>query len=160
MKVVKTENNQEKIYVQMQDMGHLNSTDMSIPASIYLKVFGNGVTIIDDSNRFGFVSFEDPKDIEFFKGLDFIIDYNDYKDLSLEAISKKGEEASNAINDIVTKYNAMSDAEKKKNANMVEAYNNLEYKIASIAELYHIRQTGLDLEPFFDPKGNVKRKKR
>jgi len=160
MKVIKTENNQEKIYVQMQDMGHLNSTDMPIPASIYMKVFGNGVTIIDDSNRFSFVSFEDPKDIEFFKGLDFIIDYNEYKHLGLEEISKKGEEVSTAIHGIVTKYNAMSDDEKKKNANMIDAYNNLEYKIAAIAELYHIKQSGLDLEPFFDPKGNAKRKRR
>jgi len=49
----------EAVYVQKNDIGFLNQTDLPIPASIFMKVFGNGVTIIDNSNRFEFVKFEE-----------------------------------------------------------------------------------------------------
>ena len=57
----------EAVYVQKNDIGFLNQTDLSIPASIFLKVFGNGITIIDNSNRFEFVKFEEESEIDFFK---------------------------------------------------------------------------------------------
>ena len=53
----------EAIYVQKNDIGFLNQTDLAIPASIFLKVFGNGITIIDNSNRFEFVKFEEEREI-------------------------------------------------------------------------------------------------
>lgn len=79
MKVISKGN----VYVQMQDMGYLNSSDVPIPASIFMKVFGKGVTIIDVHNRFDYVCFDEPHEIAYFKNLDFIIDYEEYKDLSL-----------------------------------------------------------------------------
>ena len=53
-----------------------------------MKVFGNGVTIINDSNRYDFVKFDEESEIEFFKGLDWMIDYNEVKDLSEDEIIK------------------------------------------------------------------------
>ena len=47
------------VYVQKNDIAYLNQTDLPIPASIFMKVFGNGIVIIDDSNRFEFEKFED-----------------------------------------------------------------------------------------------------
>ena len=58
----------DAVYVQKNDMGFLNQTDLLIPVSVFLKVFGNGITIIDDSNRFEFIKFEDKEEIEFFIG--------------------------------------------------------------------------------------------
>ena len=49
----------DSAYVQKNDIAYLNSSDLPIPASIFMKVFGNGVTIINDSNRYDFVKFDE-----------------------------------------------------------------------------------------------------
>jgi tRNA pseudouridine55 synthase len=36
-----------KVYVQKNDMVYVNHSDMAIPASIFMKLFGNGIVIID-----------------------------------------------------------------------------------------------------------------
>ena len=46
------------VYVQKNDIAYLNQTDLAIPASIFMKVFGSGIVIIDDSNRYEFVEFD------------------------------------------------------------------------------------------------------
>ena len=58
---------EDAAYVQMNDMMHLNQSDLPIPASVFMKVFGQGIVIIDNSNRFDFVKFEESEDIEFFR---------------------------------------------------------------------------------------------
>ena len=69
MKIFHTENGKEVVYVQMQDIMYLsNETDIPIPVTIFTKVFA-GVTIVDDSNRFKFVKFDDEHEVEFFKNL-------------------------------------------------------------------------------------------
>jgi hypothetical protein len=80
--------NSDSAYVQKNDIAYLNSFDLPIPFSIFMKVFGNGVTIINDSNRYDFVKFDEESEIEFFKGLDWMIDYNEVKDLSEDEIIK------------------------------------------------------------------------
>ena len=64
----------KKVYVQKNDIAYLNQTDLPIPASIFMKVYGNGIVIIDDRNRYEFIEFTAPKEIEFFKKLDWMID--------------------------------------------------------------------------------------
>ena len=75
MKIFHTENGKEAVYVQMQDFMELNLRDIPIPSFIY-EVF-KGVIIVDDSNRFDFVRFDDDQEVKFFKGIDFIIDYDE-----------------------------------------------------------------------------------
>ena len=90
MKILKD----NKIYVQKNDMAYLNSSELDIPASIYMKVYGKGITIIDNSNRYEFIEFTDPKEIEFFQGLDWIVDYDEVKDLTEEELTKIRNEVS------------------------------------------------------------------
>ena len=69
MKVFHTENGKEAVYVQMQDIMYLsNETDTPIPATIFTKVF-TGVTIVNDSNRFEFVRFDEEHEVKFFRDL-------------------------------------------------------------------------------------------
>ena len=50
-------------YVQKNDIAYMNQTDLVIPASIFMKAFGNVTVIVDDSNRYEFVTFEVPEEI-------------------------------------------------------------------------------------------------
>ena len=103
MKILKD----NKMYVQKNDMAHLNSSGLSIPASIFMQVYGKGITIIDDSNRYEFIEFSKPEDIEFFKGIDWIVDYNEVKDLTEEQLIELGQSVGDAKNEKIYKFNIM-----------------------------------------------------
>ena len=88
------------VFVQKNDIAYLNQSDLAIPASIFMKVFGSGVVIIDDSNRYDFVEFNAPEEIEFFKGIDWMIDYNQVKDLSEKETIALGQSIAEEKNEI------------------------------------------------------------
>ena len=116
------------VYVQKNDIAYLNQTDLTIPASIFMKVFGNGIVIINDSNRYEFVKFETPEEIEFFKGIDWMIDYNEAKDLSEEEIIALGQKIVEEKNNIAQRFNSMTPEEKKENMDMVFQCELLDFK--------------------------------
>lgn len=47
--------------------------------------------MIDDSNRFEFVKFEEESEVEYFKNLDWIVDYYTLKDMRVEKIIEIGQ---------------------------------------------------------------------
>ena len=65
---------------------------MPIPATI-LKNFFTGVTIVTDENRFDFVRFEDEHEVEFFRNIEFIIDFDQYKGLTEKQIKSEAQNA-------------------------------------------------------------------
>ena len=136
MKLFKNEDDKEVVYVQMQDMGFLNSIDDPIPATIFIKVFGNGITIIGDENRFDYIKFEQDNELEFFRDLDAVVDFDEINNLSLEEIEKKANDVGNKIENIVNKYNAMSKDDRRKNANMLQDFEKLKYRYDGIATIY------------------------
>ena len=136
----------EAIYVQKNDIGFLNQTDLSIPASIFLKVFGNGIIIIDNSNRFEFVKFEEESEIEFFKNLDWIVDYDSVKYLDESQIIELGQEVSQQKNKIATQYNAMSNNERKENEHMVFECERLDFKMYSLRDVLWFKQGHLQFD--------------
>lgn len=101
------------VYVQKNDIAYLNQTDLAIPASIFMKVFGSGIVIIDDSNRYEFVEFDAPEEIEFFKGIDWMIDYNEVKDLSEEETITLGQSIAEEKNSIAQRFNSLTLEERK-----------------------------------------------
>lgn len=130
----------DAVYVQKNDIGFLNQTDLSIPASIYMKVFGYGITLIDDSNRFEFVKFQEESEITFFRDLDWIIDYDSVKDLDEEQIIELGQNITQQRNSIAKKYNAMTKKRRKANANMVDQCNKLDFKMYSLRDFLWFKQ--------------------
>lgn len=109
MKVLKD----NKIYVQKNDMAYLNSSGLDIPASIFMKVFGQGITIIDNSNRYEFIEFTKPEEVEFFKGVDWIVDYNEVKNLSEEELIEFGQSVGNAKGEKIKQFNAMPEEDRR-----------------------------------------------
>ena len=129
----------DKVYVQKNDIAFLNSTDIEIPASIFLKLFGNGITIIDNRNRFEFVEFDNEKDIEYIRNLDCVIDYDSVKDLTESEIEELGKNISQERNSIAEKYNEMSEEERMKNVGMVTECDMLEHKMFSLVEIFKFK---------------------
>lgn len=138
MKLFHTENGKEVVYVQIQDIMHLNQSDLPIPASIYTKVF-TGVTIVNDSNRFDFVRFDEEHEVRFFRDLEFVIDYDKYKDLTDEQLEEEGQTLAVKANEIAEKWNNMSEEERKQNSNLLQEHENLGYMLNFLSEIYAVK---------------------
>lgn len=134
------------VYVQKNDMIYLNQSDLEIPTSIFMKVFGGGVVIIDDRNRYEFVEFNAPEEIEFFKGIDWMIDFNKVKDLSEKEIIAFGQSIAKERNRIAQKLNSMTQEEIKENMNMVSQYELLDFKMYSLRDVLWFKQGNIKIE--------------
>lgn len=138
MKIFHKENGREIVYVQMQDMMYLNSTDLPIPASIFMKVF-SGVTIVDNSNRFEFVSFSEEHEVKYFRELEFILDYNQYKDMDDNQLNEEAKKFVLRANEIVDKWNVMTLGERKKNQEMLLEHENLGYMLFFLSLIHDVK---------------------
>lgn len=134
------------VFVQKNDIVYLNQSDLAIPSSIFMKVFGNGIVIIDDSNRYDFIEFNAPEEIEFFKGIDWMIDYNQVKDLSEEETIALGQSIAEEKNIIAQKLNSMTPEEREENINMVSQYDLLDFKIYSLRDVLWFKQGHIKME--------------
>ena len=157
MKLFHTEKGKEVVYVQRQDLMYLYESDMPILASIFTKVFVPGkVTITNDSNRFDFVKFEKDDEVKFFRDLEFIIDYDQYKDLTDEQLEEEAQKLATRVNQIAEKWNGMTEKDRKENRNLLEEYQNLDYMIKFLGEIYAVNH-GKRSMPF--PRFVKRRKK-
>lgn len=134
------------IYVQKNDIAYLTRLETAIPASIFMAVFSlKGCTIIDDTNRYEFVKFTSKEEIQFLKSLDWIIDYYKVKDLSYEELEKMFNEFAAKLNNLGTKYNAMSIEERAKNVDIANECENLQFMLYSIEDMGLLKLGRLDM---------------
>lgn len=105
-----------------------------------MKVFDRDVIIINNRNRYDFVEFDAPEEIEFFKGIDWMIDYNEVKDLSEEGIITLGQSIVKEKNRIAQKFNSMEINERKRNMGMVTQCELLDFKMYSLRDFLWFKQ--------------------
>ncbi len=140
MKLFHTENGKEVVYVQMQDIMYLYNSDAPIPASIYAKAF-TSVTNINNSNRFNFVKLDEEDEVSFFKNLEFVIDYDKYKDLTDEELEEEVKKLGIKANEIAEKWNNMAKKERKQNNNLLQNHKKLEYMISFLFEINEVKHS-------------------
>jgi hypothetical protein len=127
-----------KVYVQMNDVMFAMNHSNAIPAVIVNQIFKD-VVIVTNENRMDFVSFDDKVAIDYFRKLDFIVNYDDYKDLSIEELDAKAEIILKKIKDIVDKYNNLSSKKIRENQELINEYEKLEYVINYLGEIRGIK---------------------
>lgn len=149
--------NSDSIYVQKNDIAYLNLSNLPIPVSVFIKVFGNGATIINDSNRYDFVKFEKESEIEYFKRLDWMIDYNEVKDLSEDEIIKLAKSIGEEREKIVTTFNSMSEEERKQHTDMVTKCDLLEFKFYSLRDILWFKQGHISIKLPENDKKKIKK---
>lgn len=81
MKIFNKENGLEKVYVQYDDLRILRDSDLAIPESVYDKICADDFNV-NDYNRFDFAMFSDKEAVEFFKYIDWILDYKTLNKMS------------------------------------------------------------------------------
>ncbi len=136
-----------KVYVQKNDMVYVNHSDMAIPASIFMKLFGNGIVIIDNSNRYEFVEFSEPSEVEFFKGIDWIVDFEDIKDLSEEEIVSLGQQVAEEKNEKAKAFNSLSEEERKAHYEAtVQQMEQYDFKMHTLRDVIMYKRGELSFE--------------
>ena len=97
-----------KVYVQNEDLILILRSGELMPTSVLEKIYGNGPVIIVKDNMEDYVEFEEADQVEFFKRLDWIVDYDEMKNLSLEELEKLYDATKDEMVKIRNKYSDLS----------------------------------------------------
>ena len=131
-----------KVYVQKNDLAYLmrGAEGISIPSSIINKVFGK-VFIVTDENRYEFVEFSSPEEIDFFKKCDWMVDYNLFDGMTENQIVEYGYQINAERNKIATSFNELSEGEREKQYIQVSTkIELLEFKMWSVRDILWHKQ--------------------
>lgn len=146
MKIVNIEDGKKKVYVQLNDVMMLMQLDDTIPAEVMKKIFSN-VFVVTDENRFEFAEFVEPSTVKFFEECDWIPDFRYYKNMTDDEIIADGQVMAEEMNELAVKWNGMDEDTREKNADVIQRYEQLEFKIHSTAEILWTKQ-GHRVMPF------------
>ena len=95
--------------------------------------------------------------LEYFKGIDWIIDYNEVKDLSEDEIIKLAEETKEEQRKIATTFNSMDEEEKDNHTDMIIKCNLLEFKFYSLRDILWFKQGHISIKLPENDKKKIKK---
>ena len=131
------------VYVQKSDIMQVMQFERTIPAEIVESMFTSGPIIINSSNCFDFVKFTSPASMEFFAGLDWIVDYGEVKDMPEEDILALCNSLADDYNAIAETYNNLTPHQRKINHTLSTECDKKGYKIDGLREFVWFRRGDL-----------------
>ena len=132
MKIFNEEKSKKVVYVQRGDLAMLDASSLVIPGSCLIT------GLVDDSNRYNFVRFEEPRIVKFFEDIDWIVDFKEFKGKGDDFYADRYNEVVGEMNEIAKKYKGMFEFERKEHQDMLERYELLDYKKSSICSIYDV----------------------
>lgn len=140
MKIFNEENGVKKVYVQLNDIARIIHSNCAIPVSIMQRFFYN-VFIVTDENRWKFEEFTDKNELEFFEGLDWIVDFRTYKNMTEKEIIDCGMMAASEMDEVAREYNKkIETASDEVLEELMSKHEDLEHKMYSIREILWFKQ--------------------
>lgn len=146
MKIFNEENGVKKVYVQLNDIAMLMQTNALILSSVMQRFFSE-VFIVTDENRFEFREFTEPEELEYFEGMDWIVDYKKYRDFNEEELIAEGQAIAEEMNRVAQTYNQYTPEERAQHQELLTRHKQLDYKMKSLAEILWLKQ-GVRIMPF------------
>jgi len=133
-----------KVYVQNEDLILILRSGELMPTSVLEKFYGNGPVIIVQDNMEDYVEFEETDQVEFFKRLDWIVDYDEVKNLSLEELEKLYDATKDEMVKIRNKYSDLSQNDDcyEKDSIRFELLGN---KLYSLSKIQYFKARKLEL---------------
>lgn len=133
-----------KVYVQNEDLILILRSGELMPTSVLEKFYGNGPVIIVQDNMEDYVEFEETDQVEFFKRLDWIVDYDEVKNLSTEELEKLYDATKDEIVKIRNKYSDLSQNDDcyEKDSIRFELLGN---KLYSLSKIQYFKARKLEL---------------
>lgn len=133
-----------KVYVQNEDLILILRSGELMPTSVLEKFYGNGPVIIVQDNMEDYVEFEETDQVEFFKRLDWIVDYDEMKNLSLEELENLYDDTKDEMVKIRNKYSDLSQKDDcyEKDSIRFELLGN---KLYSLSKIQYFKARKLEL---------------
>ena len=149
-------------YVQKGDLYYLDSVEIPKTRSIYLSVFDWGKTRLTKENQYDFYKYDKKEDIEFFKNIDWMVDYDEVKDCSDEELIKLGKAINEERVEIGERFNNMSIKERMKNPDLQLRHRLLAHKIHTLTDfiMYKRGQIDFDLPEDFKIEREINNEER
>lgn len=131
-----------KAYVQLVDLAQLINilpeTNIKCPKSIIDKYFD---ILSSDCYKFSFIKFIDKDEIDFFTNFDYIINYNELKNLNYNQLLQYMDSIVKKRDEILNQFSTLpKDIKNEKYNKEVIKYNYLNYKINSVCDFLCFRQ--------------------
>lgn len=126
------------MYVQKQDLEFLNFHLHTLPHSIQNKIFNNGNIDLDDYGKYDFLEFKDEEDINYFQGLDWLIDYNEVRHLSFDELKQIGENYVSQL-DEVSKHLYSISSKDETYKDTLKKYTILNFQINTLTDICDIK---------------------
>lgn len=124
----------DAIYVQKKDLEFLKFQARALPSSINQKIFENSMLDLDDYDKYDFLMFENEEDIEFFKSLDWLIDYTEIKDLENDELRQIGENLVKRNDEVAKKLYSIEEKDESYKSTIQE-YMLLSYQITTLSDI-------------------------
>lgn len=145
MKIFNNEDGVKKVYIQLSDIAMLFHSDTRLPLMIMADLIRQGM-IEPRDNKQEFREFTELDEIEILRGVDWIIDFKTYYDLSSEKLQNEMEIIALHI-EALTKEIDRQDIDDKIRDGLIRRRDCLEYKLDSIRDVLRIKK-GLCTMPF------------
>lgn len=134
-----------KVYVQNEDLILILRSGELMPTSVLEKFYGNGPVIIVKDNMEDYVEFEEAEQVEFFKRLDWIVDYDEVKNLSTEELEKLYDDTKDEMVKIADKYRNLSQNDNDCYEKDSIRYELLGNKLYSLSKIQYFKARKLEL---------------
>ncbi len=138
MKVTHQENDSEIIYVQRADLEFLYAIHYPIPESITARLLTSPIS--NDTNKESdFFVFWRVEEINFFKNLDCIIDFQEFIDTSNSEIEEQAQKLYAQVEVITSTFNQMDEKSRINSLAMRQQHDCLAYQLDCLSKLYQLR---------------------
>ena len=133
----------DAVYVMKNDLKQLFFANSD---SMFSVIFGNTILIINDSNRYEFERFDGQREMDFFKGIDWMVDYNEVKDLSKEELEQMCENIADERCQIAHEFRLMPEDERKRIEQTVDVQCKLlDFKMLSLRDILWFKMGRLSI---------------
>ena len=150
-----------KVYVQVYDVAQMNNSIIPYPSSINPERFDECKDTIRSTRGKQFLVFEKPLEVKYFEMIDWIINYDDVKDKTIEELQALSNNLIEQQNNSYKEFKKLSNEEKKKKS-LEYSYklDTLEHQTYTLLYLILHKQNKMEIELPFDSEDNKKKIKQ
>lgn len=142
---------EDAFYIQKVNMEYFSELCGPKPIHVYVQLFGDnyftpyGTVELNHRERFDFIKVNNQDAIDYFNSVDWIIDYDEIKDLTNEEIRIKIKCIEKEMDDNLKEFNAMNSLEQSKNLRLFFNYKSLRQKNNYLNDFLEFRKGNIQM---------------
>lgn len=125
---------EDAVYIERKDFVFLLSLDIPLSTSVFFKSFDKKLTTLTEKNQHELIKMNGKYEKKFFSNLDWILDYEELKNINDVEITNQIKELDNKRHELLKEYISFNEIQKINNKNVLTKIRILEYKIDALKE--------------------------